>query len=31
VLHGVSRVRLGLDLAFNDDWFPGLERGGELR
>ena len=31
VLHAVSRVRLGLDLAFNDDWRPGLECGGELR
>jgi putative ATP-dependent endonuclease of OLD family len=29
VLHAVSRVRLGLDLAFNDDRRPGLERGGE--
>jgi hypothetical protein len=24
VLHAVSRVRLGLDLAFNDDRRPGL-------
>jgi len=31
VLHAVSRVGLGLDLAFNDDRCPGLERGGELR
>ena len=31
VLHAVSRVRLGLDLAFNDDRRPGLECGGELR
>jgi hypothetical protein len=31
VLHAVSRVRLGLDLAFNDDRRPGLEGGGELR
>src|ERR1035437_11122515 len=31
VLHAVSRVRLGLDLAFNDHWRPGLEGGGELR
>ena len=31
VFHAVSRVRLGLDLAFNDDRRPGLERGGELR
>lgn len=31
VLHAVSRVRLGLDLAFNDDRRPGLESGGELR
>ena len=31
VLHAVSRVHIGLDLAFNDDRRPGLERGGELR
>ena len=31
MLHAVSRVRLGLDLAFNDDRRPGLEGGGELR
>ena len=31
VLHAVSRVRVGLDLAFNDDRRPGLESGGELR
>ena len=31
VLHAVSRVGLGLDLAFNDDRRPGLEGGGELR
>ena len=31
VLHAVSRVRLWLDLAFNDDRRPGLESGGELR
>ena len=31
VLHAVSRVRLGLDLAFNDDRRPGFEGGGELR
>ena len=31
MLHAVSRVRLGLDLAFNDDRRPGLECGGELR
>jgi len=31
VLHAVSRVRLGLDLAFNNDRRPGLESGGELR
>src|ERR1035437_7334895 len=31
VLHAVNRVRLGLNLAFNDDRRPGLERGGELR
>src|SRR5665213_705723 len=31
VLHAVSRVRLWLDLSFNDDWRPGLEGGGELR
>jgi hypothetical protein len=31
LLHAVSRVRLGLDLAFNDDRRPGLEGGGELR
>src|ERR1039458_1220198 len=31
VVHAVSRVRLGLDLAFNDDRRPGLEGGGELR
>ena len=30
VFHAVSRVRLGLDLAFNDDRRPGLEGGGEL-
>src|ERR1039458_5604142 len=30
VLHAVSRVRIGLDLAFNDDRRPGLEGGGEL-
>ena len=26
VLHAVNRVRLGLNLAFNDDRRPGLER-----
>ena len=31
VLHAVSRVRLWLDFAFNDDRRAGLERGGELR
>src|ERR1019366_9438070 len=31
VLHAVNRVRLRLDLAFNDDRRPGLERCGELR
>ena len=31
VLHTVSRVRIGLDLAFNNDRRPGLESGGELR
>ena len=31
VLHAISRVRLGLDLAFNDHRRPGLEGGGELR
>ena len=31
VLHAVSRVRLGLDLAFNDDRRPRLEGGSELR
>src|ERR1035437_6072719 len=31
VLHAVSRVRLGLDLAFNDDRRSGLEGGGHLR
>jgi hypothetical protein len=31
VFHAVSRVRLRLDLAFNDGRRPGLERGGELR
>ena len=31
VFYAVSRVRLGFDLAFNDDWRPGLEGGGELR
>jgi len=31
VLHAVCRVRLGLNLAFNDDRRPGLERGCELR
>ena len=31
VLHAVSRVRLGLDLAFNDDWRPSFEGCGELR
>src|ERR1035441_5395503 len=31
VFHAVSRVRLRLDLAFNDDRRSGLERGGELR
>src|ERR1039457_4136200 len=31
VLHAVSRVRLWLDLAFNDDRRPGLQGGGELR
>jgi len=31
VLHAVSRIRLGLDLAFNDDRHPGLEGGGKLR
>ena len=31
MLHAVSRVRLRLDLAFNDDRHPGLEGGGELR
>ena len=31
VLHAVSRVRLGLDLAFNDHRRPGLEGGGDLR
>ena len=31
VLHAVSRVRVGLDLAFNDDRRPGLEGGSELR
>jgi hypothetical protein len=30
VLHAVSRVRLRLDLAFNDDWRAGLEGGGEV-
>src|ERR1039457_219718 len=30
VLHAVSRVRLWLDLAFNDDRRSGLEAGGEL-
>ena len=30
VLHAVSLVRLGLDLAFNDDRRPGLEGDGEL-
>jgi hypothetical protein len=29
VLHAFSRVRLGLDLAFNDHRRPGLESGGE--
>src|ERR1035437_7980988 len=31
VLRAVSRVRLGLDLAFNDHRRPGPEGGGELR
>src|ERR1039457_3327915 len=31
VLHTVSRVRLGLDLAFNDHRHPGLEGCGKLR
>jgi len=31
VLHAISRVRFGLDLAFNNDRRPGLEGGGELR
>ena len=31
VLHTVSRVRLGLDLAFDDNRRPGLEGGSELR
>jgi len=31
VLYAVSRVRLGLDLGFNDNRRPSLEGGGELR
>ena len=31
VLHAVSRVRLGLDLAFNNHQRPSLEGGGGLR
>ena len=31
MLHAVSRVRLGLDLAFHDHRRPGLEGGCELR